>query len=446
MSISNSESILPDERNLVLSRARIYVLVRGAVDLLALALALVQPPSAQAFPLYWLVLADLAGLALYWLAVRRWPAPATYFQLIYAAVLLIALDFGLGYIGFYSWLLLIPLGLTGGLIVARPGFNSLVSLTLLGLWAAYIGLLLLGRVTLPAALSIEQLATASIVIVVIIILQNALAEMLVMHLYHLQEDLVQTQVKLLHAQAELELYQRETFTVQKQVRQFERLSAIGQIATQVGKSLQEPLSTIQKDLELPPEALARPEVIQELRQQLDNVLQLLDGLRCFASLGHMQPQTINLDDILSKEISQLSLPDGVRLRVEQPPVFPPIQADPEHMRLLVRHLLENAILAVSETGGDVTVSLNVAPEGVRLTVSDTGPGIPADKLDLIFEPLYTTRDRGFGLGLPLVQQIVQLHGGHIKVTSKEGEGSTFSVYLPRVPRHVVEELAEDMAA
>ncbi len=446
MTLSESESILPDERNLVLSRARIYVWVRAAVDVLLLLLLLVQPPPNQTFPAYWLIAADLAGLTLYRLAVRRWPTPATYFQLLFAAVLLLAVDFSLGYISFYSWLLLIPLSLAGGLIVARPGFNSLVSLTLSGLWAVYVGLLLLGRVEKPSTLPMEQLVTASVAIVIIIILQNALAEMLVMHLYHLQSDLVQTQIRLLQAQSELEQHQRQTFTVQQQVRQYERLSAIGQIAAQVGKSLQEPLTIIQKDLDLPPEELAQPETVQELRGQLDYALQLLDSLGRFARLGDMQPRMINLDDIVSEEISRLQLPRGVNLHVEQPPVFPPIQADPEQMHLLVRHLLENAVLAVSEQGGEVTVRLEVAPEGVRLTVLDTGPGIPADKLNLIFEPLYTTRERGFGLGLALVQQIVQLHGGNIRVESKEGEGSSFSVYLPRVPRHVVEELAEDMAA
>ena len=70
-------------------------------------------------------------------------------------------------------------------------------------------------------------------------------------------------------------------------------------------------------------------------------------------------------------------------------------------------------------------------EGVRVSVSDTGGGIPAEQLERVFEPLFSTKVKGVGLGLALVRILVERHGGNIAVTSQVGKGSTFTVYLPQ---------------
>src|SRR5262249_58449528 len=79
----------------------------------------------------------------------------------------------------------------------------------------------------------------------------------------------------------------------------------------------------------------------------------------------------------------------------------------------------------------IPVRTEAAGPHVRLAVADTGPGIPTDKLGKIFEPLFTTKAKGVGLGLPTVRKLVEQHGGTIDVESKEGEGTTFTVWLPR---------------
>ena len=70
---------------------------------------------------------------------------------------------------------------------------------------------------------------------------------------------------------------------------------------------------------------------------------------------------------------------------------------------------------------------------MAFSISDSGPGIPADEIQLIFEPLYTTQTQSFGLGLAIVQRVVEMHGGYVEVESEEGKGATFTVFLPRVP-------------
>ena len=92
-------------------------------------------------------------------------------------------------------------------------------------------------------------------------------------------------------------------------------------------------------------------------------------------------------------------------------------------------LLTNALSAMPD-GGNLWVTAQRTDDGCLLIIRDTGQGIPAERLDLIFEPFYTTKGDGTGLGLSITHTIISIHGGRIEVQSKEGEGSEFRVYLP----------------
>jgi signal transduction histidine kinase len=82
-------------------------------------------------------------------------------------------------------------------------------------------------------------------------------------------------------------------------------------------------------------------------------------------------------------------------------------------------------------GGTLTVETGQNSEEVWVSVADTGGGIPPDQVNLIFEPFYTTKKKGTGLGLMIVQRIVRQHGGHIELESRVGQGTTFRIRLPR---------------
>jgi two-component system sensor histidine kinase HydH len=100
------------------------------------------------------------------------------------------------------------------------------------------------------------------------------------------------------------------------------------------------------------------------------------------------------------------------------------------LRRAVQNLVQNAVDAMSQ-GGTVTLVGQTTATEVQLLVQDTGSGIAAAQLEQIFEPLYTTKPGGTGLGLYIVQEIVAAHGGQITVVSKEGQGTTFTITLPR---------------
>jgi signal transduction histidine kinase len=100
------------------------------------------------------------------------------------------------------------------------------------------------------------------------------------------------------------------------------------------------------------------------------------------------------------------------------------------LRRALLNLVQNALDAVAE-GGTVSITGQETATHVRLQVRDTGIGIAAERLERIFEPLYTTKPGGTGLGLYIVQEIVTAHAGQITVESIEGQGTTFTITLPR---------------
>ncbi len=416
-----------------MNRARTYVLVRLTVDLVMLALSLLQFSVAFRNVLVAMVIAvDIGGLLLYWITVKRWPTSSTYLQLIFTTILIIAFDFAWGSITFIPWFFTIPLSIAGGLIVTRSGFNGLVTFSILVIFGVYVGLVFLERVPLPLDIPQQWLLVSSAALAVVLLVLNALIESLVVYIYQLEESLLQTRAQLLYAMQELEQNRNLLHRVQNQTRRMERLSTVGQIAEQLSKSLRGPLEKIEHILSHPDQIQNEPQTMEQLHKEVQTALRMTEGLKEYSSLTDLHIQTVNLDDILAQELSQTRIPSNVKLTIHQPPVFPPIQADPEKVRLVIHHLLNNALQAVT-AGGQIDIELQPRPDGVSFSIKDTGPGIPPDEIQRIFEPLYTTHAQGFGLGLAIAQRVVEMHGGYIEVESEPGKGALFTIFFPRMP-------------
>jgi PAS domain S-box-containing protein len=141
----------------------------------------------------------------------------------------------------------------------------------------------------------------------------------------------------------------------------------------------------------------------------------------------------SLNDVV-RETLELLRPelDNRRLNVREKPSvrLPLAPLDAGQIKQALLNLIKNAMQAMTP-GGTLTVETGQNTEEVWVSVADTGGGIPPDQVNLIFEPFYTTKKKGTGLGLMIVQRIVRQHGGHIELESRVGQGTTFRIWLPR---------------
>jgi signal transduction histidine kinase len=147
----------------------------------------------------------------------------------------------------------------------------------------------------------------------------------------------------------------------------------------------------------------------------------------------------SLNEVVSKtlELLQPELDNrGLHVRTRLARELPASPLDASQIQQVLVNLIKNAMQAMTR-GGTLTLQTGEGPDGVWVSVADTGGGIPEDQLNRIFEPFYTTKKKGSGLGLMLVQRIVRAHGGRIDLQSQVGRGTTFRIWLPlheRKPR------------
>ena len=139
----------------------------------------------------------------------------------------------------------------------------------------------------------------------------------------------------------------------------------------------------------------------------------------------------------------LAIPQEVRLQLEGMEYLDTVPFHASTLRRAILNLVQNALDAMPQ-GGTLTLRGEGTATQVQLQVRDTGCGIPAEQLPHIFEPLYTTKPEGTGLGLYLMQEIVAAHGGKVMVESVVGQGTTFTLILPRaVERHTSADRGDD---
>jgi two-component system sensor histidine kinase HydH len=124
---------------------------------------------------------------------------------------------------------------------------------------------------------------------------------------------------------------------------------------------------------------------------------------------------------------------GIAIRKDVPPSVPAFECDMEQMKQVILNLAINAVQAMN-VPGEIVLSARQSNSSVRISVRDQGPGINDEDLDQIFNPFFTTKEAGTGLGLSVVDQIVTQHGGTVKAERNPDRGMTFSVIVPLHPR------------
>jgi signal transduction histidine kinase len=230
---------------------------------------------------------------------------------------------------------------------------------------------------------------------------------------------------------------RSLRAAEAQVRRGERLAALGQLTAGLAHELRNPLGTIKGSADMLNDNLpAGDEIARELAGYISSEVDRTNSL-VSRFLDFARPLELRLAPAALGEVVQRAVMGArrdaethrVSLHVNPPKDEITFDFDAELMERVFLNLMVNAIQA-SSPGSEVTVQWNVDGDGALIAIADRGTGIPAEKMESIFNPFFTTKSTGTGLGLAIVAKIVDEHHGKITVDSEPGEGSTFTVRLP----------------
>lgn len=221
------------------------------------------------------------------------------------------------------------------------------------------------------------------------------------------------------------------------VRRSERLAALGQLSAGLAHEIRNPLGTMKASADmLLRQVDAENEIARELAGlisgEVDRTNSLITRFLDFARPLQIRPEKADLTEVVDRAASQLKQHKPafeVTVYKNYSPDIRPFPFDPELMERVVYNLLINAAQA-TPPGGAITVKTRQSDGEVELAVIDRGSGIDATHLESIFNPFFTTKPAGVGLGLAIVSKIVDEHGGKITVESEPGRGSIFRVTLP----------------
>jgi signal transduction histidine kinase len=222
----------------------------------------------------------------------------------------------------------------------------------------------------------------------------------------------------------------------------ERLAAIGQVAGGVAHELRNPLNVVKTSVYYLLNARnPTPEKKAEHLERIERHVVLADGvitaLSSFAKLPVPNLRPVPVERCIREALEVNPPGNGIQLEVDCPAGLPPVLADADQVRIVLGNLIRNAREAMPQ-GGRLTVRGRPSGDGVEVAVSDTGVGIPPERLGHIMEPLYSTKARGLGLGLAISRAILEKNKASLRVASEPGKGSTFTVRLAAVPQEATE--------
>jgi signal transduction histidine kinase len=221
------------------------------------------------------------------------------------------------------------------------------------------------------------------------------------------------------------------------VRRTERLAALGQLSAGLAHELRNPLGTIRASAEMlmknvPPDREVARELAGFISTEVDRTNSLVGRFLEFARPLELRLQPADVGELIDRAVARFerdAANNGVTVYRNYSPDIAPAPLDVELMERVFYNLLLNAAQA-SPAGGAITVKTRATDGGVEISVIDRGSGIDPKDRESIFNPFFTTKPDGVGLGLAIVSKIVDEHGGRIAVESEVDKGSVFRVYLP----------------
>lgn len=223
--------------------------------------------------------------------------------------------------------------------------------------------------------------------------------------------------------------------MQERLMRQEKLAILGQLAGGVAHELRNPLGAVKNAAYFLNMVLEKPEPevkesLQILEREVGTSERIISSLLDFARPKSPTRRKVDINSVIQETLSRINLPQNINVVNQLQNAVPTILADPDQLKQVFTNIILNAIQSMPE-GGKLVVKSEVAnPEWLTVSFTDTGVGMPKDSLPKIFEPLFTTKAKGIGLGLAVTKTLIEGQGGTIQVQSKVGKGSTFTVKLP----------------
>ncbi len=216
-----------------------------------------------------------------------------------------------------------------------------------------------------------------------------------------------------------------------------RLAALGQLSAGLAHELRNPMGTMKTSAEMLERSVTHEnEVAREMAQfissEVDRTDSLITRFLDFARPLALRPEVADISQVIDLAVTEVERhrpPFPITIYKNYSPDIPPFEFDPELMQRVFSNLLANAAQA-SPANGTVTVKTRPVDGMVEVAVIDRGSGIDGEDMESIFNPFFTTKQHGVGLGLAIVSKIVDEHRGKIAVESEPGTGTVFRVYLP----------------
>lgn len=232
---------------------------------------------------------------------------------------------------------------------------------------------------------------------------------------------------------------RELAVAQRELVRNERLAAIGQLTGTVSHELRNPLGTIRSSFAIVGNHLQSSHgpvarALERIERNIDRCVTIIDELLAYTRVRDMHLESVSIDEWLTDQVVDEDIPHSVSVVLDCQS-GQTVRIDRERIRRAILNVLQNAWQALTESEHDrdqatVAISTRMVDGRLALRIADNGPGIPEDIRERIFDPLFSTKSFGVGLGLPLVRQVIDQHGGEITVDTTLDQGTTITLFLP----------------
>ena len=238
---------------------------------------------------------------------------------------------------------------------------------------------------------------------------------------------------------ELQAANEELRETHEQLIRSEKLAAIGQLAGGVGHELRNPLGAIKNAVYYVKGKVAKSELGQKeprliefldiADDEVNSSNKIINDLLGFSRVGKPAVSPARIKEVIDDALSHLTIPENIEMVKKLDADLPEVNIDTDQVRQVLVNMIMNAVQAMPE-GGKLNISAREGDKFLEVGIADTGSGIPKEAIGKIFDPLFTTRARGIGLGLAVCKAIIDRHQGHIEVESVVGKEATFTIRLP----------------